>query len=340
MPINANRQHGGRKGKPMKYVAIITRNHADGTQTTIAHTINADSTQAARAELDNANAVSIRIYPSTDTTIGIMRGALMVARRTAVNAIMRQGTTTQHTIERETAAINARLHGCIDPIRINTVIAEYSGDTQEFYACAVSGLCDGVSMGLDIAGQYRLAYKTLNAHIHSQRAATEHEISTEYIVSGGGDLVAINTAIAAIIRGGDKWTAAASGNMDAGTAARLGNTIHAAMLTINPTQRRIAELLARGYSQRRIAEMTGRELATVNRNIAIMRDTIAAYIRDNASEFADTIKAAETAAAAKAAAKIMTVDRHTDASKAAAKATQAERARRYRARKAAETENK
>ena len=130
--------------------------------------------------------------------------------------------------------------------------------------------------------------------------------------------------------------------MDAETAARLGAALSAAMRTITPTQRHIAELLGRGYSQRQIAEKTGRKAATVNQNIANIRAKIAAYIRDNAPEFADMIDGAAVDTAATAAADHnRTADGRRTANGAARhsaqmKATQAERARRYRERKAAE----
>lgn len=320
----------------MNYIIIITTTDANGnTTTTTATTTATDAKQAhdnAAAMTDNA--AKIRVYPDTATAAGLARGAVMIARRTALNAIMRQGTPTQHTIERETAAINARIRGAETPERILDVVRDYSHDTQEFFAIAAAALSAAAANGKPIDEQYHAAYLELNKYIHSQRAATEYEISTEFLRDGGGDLVAINTAISSIIRGGDKWTPTDGGEMDAATAARLGQAIADAMRTVTPTQRRIAELLVRGYSQRRIAEMTGRELSTVNRNIAILRGKVAEYISGAAIEFEPLIKRAATAAAATAAANTITADRH--ANTAERKAQNAERARRYRERKAAE----
>lgn len=300
----------------MKYIIYTTTNTTDGNQTTARKTVNATDARTARMHIDahTPNGATVRVYPHTGTDVGIMRGAVMVARRTAINAIKRHGTETQYRIEREFAAINARLVGAETPERVNTVISTYSPDTQDFYSIALLGLQEGKAAGLSIPEQYSVAYRALNAHIHSLNAATEYELSTEFLTDGGGDLVAINTAIASIIRGGDKWTPTDGGEMDAATAARLGAAIADAMRTVTPTQRKIAELLGRGYSQRKIAEKTERDLRTVSRNIAIMRDKITTYMRDNASEFVHmidgnngctTIIQEETAAAATQAAASM-----------------------------------
>lgn len=325
----------------MEYIYTITTTDANGNQTTTEHTINATDARTAHnaAEQHKPHGATVRVYPSTATAAGLMRGAVMVGRRTAINAIKRQGTPTQHRVEREFAAINARLVGAETPERINAVIADYSADTQDFYSIALTGLQEGRTAGASIGEQYHGAFLMLNRYIHAQRAATEYEISTEFLTDGGGDLVAINTAISAIIRGGEKWTPTDGGTMDAATAARLGAAIADAMRIVSPTQRKIAELLGRGYSQRQIAEKTGRELATVNRNIAIMRGKIAEYIREHSPEFAQLVKMAETAAAAQnVTAHNAGADKRRTADGAARHkaAHNAEYYREYRARKAAE----
>ena len=322
----------------MKYIIIITTTDANGNVTTTTTTTTATDARQAHeyAATIATDGAKIRVYPDTATAAGIARGAVMIARRTAVNAVMRTGgNETQNRIERETAAINARIRGAETAERILTVVNDYSHDTREFFAIAAAALSAAAANGKPIDEQYHVGYVELNAYIHSQRAATEYEISTEFLQDGGGDLVAINTAIASIIRGGDKWTPADGGEMDAATAARVGQAIADAMRIVTPTQRRIAELLARGYSQRQIADKTGRELATVNRNIAILRGKIAGYISGAAAEFEPLIKQAATAAAATAAAAKNASGAYTSRT-AAQKATQAERARRYRERKAAE----
>lgn len=333
----------------MEYIIITTTTDADGNITTTQTTTTATDAKQAHDHATTTDGAQIRVYPSTATAAGIARGAVMIARRTAVNAVMRTGgNETQNRIERETAAINARIRGAETAERILTVVNDYSQDTREFFSTAAAALSIAAAQGMEIAEQYRAAYRELNAAIHAQRAATEYEISTEFLTDGGGDLVSINTAIASIMRGGDKWTPTDGGNMDAATAARLGAAIADAMRLLSPTQRRIAEMLGRGYSQRRIAEMTGRAVSTVAQNIAILRGKIAGYISGAAAEFAymvdghnggSTVRVdVATAAAETAAAHNSGADgRRTAAGAAKHKAAHnAEYYREYRRRKAAE----
>ena len=329
----------------MEYIIITTTTDADGNTTTTQTTTTATDARQAHDNAITTDGANVCVYPSTATDAGQARGAVMVMRRTAVNGIKRTGgNDTQRRIEKETAAINARIRGAETAERILSVVADYSHDTREYFSIAVTALSCAAAQGLDIAAQYDAAYTELNHAIHAQRAATAHEISTEFIRDGGGDIVAVNRAIAWILRGSDKWTPADGGTMDAATAARLDTVMNDASMLISPTQREIFKLLAQGYSQRQIAVKTGRELATVNRNIAILRGKIGDYIRATANEFAycpdghngaSTVRIdAATAAATAAACGGRTADgqrRHAEQMQA----TQAERARRYRARKAA-----
>lgn len=328
----------------MKYIIITTTTDANGNVTTTTTTAT-DAKQARdHAITIAADGASVRVYPDTTTDAGQARGAVMVMRRTAANGIKKTGgNDTQRRIERETAAINARIRGAETAERIISVVADYSPDTQDYFDIAVSALSCTAAQGMDIAAQYSAAYAELNRAIHAQRAATAREISTEFIRDGGGDLVAVNRAIAWILRGSDKWTPTDGGEMDAETAARLDDAIHGGMTVLTPTQRDIFELLARGYSQRRISAKIGRELATVNRHVAILRGKLAGYIRDTMPDFAyragahngaTTVRVDSATTAATAAAHTMTVDRH--ANTAERKTQNAERARRYRERKAAE----
>lgn len=321
----------------MEYYIAAILNTNDGEQVIECAYMDATNNYDARTQAANRypDSVTLRVYPCTDTADGIACGALMVARRTAVNGVLRTGgNATQMRIERETAAANARCMNGADAARIHVVISDYSADTQDYYAIAAAALSCAAADGLPLEQQYAAAYRELNAEIHRQRTATAYEVSTEFLRDGGGDLVAINTAIASIIRGGDKWTPTDGGEMDAETATRLGKAIANAMRNANPTQKRIAELLARGYSQRRIAEMTGRELATINRNIAILRGKVAVCMQGG--EFEELVKQVETEQAAKRAASGGRTADGARRKKERDKATQAERARRYRERKKAQ----
>ena len=313
----------------MSYTIIITT--ADGKQET--RIVDAVNAMEAHNAVTMVNGATARVYPtliddSGINTLGIMRGALLVARRTAVNTVKRGGGNTgidsgatEKAKEKATAAArrisanvcggvvdrmfamlgelnaaNARCNGATDAARVDAVMMDYSQDTREFFSVAATALWDGIAAGNDICECYHGAFIALNEYVSKQRAATVRELSTEYIIDGGGDIVAFNSAIAQIIRGGEKWTAASGAGMDGATAARLGNAIATAAATLNPTQIRIVELLGRGYSNRQIAAITGRNESTVNRNIAIIRAAMGDAMRGG--EFAPMIDSAKTAAAA------------------------------------------
>ena len=345
----------------MKYYVYVTHTttNDNGEQTTTerVHTMTADNAAAVHAAFASAHdsGATVAVYADT-ADANALYAAFTVAHKAAKKATERGGNDTQWRIRLALDGLAAGLHNAGGNVDAPRYVADHlpalHHDARAFVSEAVTGilfgynhkgrvLC-GIANGGDVREQYRAAYACVNRYIAGQRAATDKEVSTEYIIDGGGDIVAISTAIHAIIKGGDKWTPTDGGNMDAATAARLGDVLHKALQTVRPVQRDIAVMLAKGYSQRQIADHTGRAVATVNTNIAIMRDKVAEYIRDNAPEFVDMIDGATVAAAAEqAAAHNSGADKRRTADGAARhseqmKATQAERARRYRERKAAE----
>ena len=323
----------------MKYIAIITTTNDHDTRTIFAR-INAPSamdahTIAAAMPVPSGDRV-INVYPDTNDVDGVVYGALFVARRTAANAIIRGGNDTQRRIDAEFRAINARCVGG-DAARVMRVIRDYSHDTQDMFDAACLGVCDAhIRNAGNIIEQYHTAFLEMNRFVKSTKTAANNELSIEYIVSGGGEIVSISTAISTIIYGGDSWTPAACGEMDVETAARLGNVLHNAMDNCAGRQREIAEMLAIGYGNADIARKLGINPTTVLRHIAMMRRTVYQYINDTAPEFLTLIHTYDVDSAAAAA---NANNRRTDAGAARKaetdKATQAERARRYRARKAA-----
>lgn len=313
----------------MEYI-IITTNTATDEQTE--HRINVQGMHAAYEQAQQiANGNMFRVYVNTNSPDGHIDAALNIARRSAMNSIQRTGgTDTQRAIlsslDNLRSCVEYRLtagaENVAEYIMARLYEQEHSADALDFINTAALAISEQQAAGADIAEQYHAAYIAINHLIIKQRAATEHELSTEYITDGNGDIVAINTAIAAIMRGGDKWTATAGGELDEQTAAELGAAIRAAVSLLNPTQRRIIELTGRGYSMRQIAGMTGRAVSTIAQNAAIARATIAEYINSNAPQFAGLIDSAATQAAA-----VKKANRD--------KGTQAARAAAYRARKRA-----
>lgn len=324
----------------MKYKAIITTTNEHDTRTITAN-INAPSamdahTIAAAMPVPSGDRV-INVYPDTNDVDGVVYGALFVARRTAANAIIRGGNDTQRRIDAEFRAINARCVGG-DASRVMRVIRDYSHDTQDMFDAACLGVCDAhIRNAGNIIEQYHAAFLEMNCYVKSTKTAANNELSIEYIVSGGGEIVSISTAISTIIYGGDSWTPAACGEMDVEAAARLGNVLHNAMDNCAGRQREIAEMLAIGYGNADIARKLGINPTTVLRHIAMMRRTVYQYINDTAPEFLTLIHTYDVDSAAAAA---NANNRRTDEGKAREKANckarhSAEYYREYRARKAA-----
>lgn len=315
--------------------------HKDGAATT--KTVDAPTTKAAheQARADKkaaAKAEQIRVYPTTTDEsgapidIGIARGALMVARKSAAKSCERSGgTDTQYRILNElTGAKMKAEQAAAEPLGaayVFDLIARTSADSQEFFAQAYSGILDGIAEGETIAEQYHRAYIEINNYIMKQRAATEYELSNEFIQESGGALVAVNTYIARLIKGGERYTPYTDewDEMDEETADRLGAALRAAAATITPRQKQIAALIGGGLSQRAAADRLNiKSVSTVNEHITHIRKKYLDYFTENAPEFLHIIKSAEVNAA-----------KGTNESKKRRNNT-AEYYREYRARKKAE----
>ena len=238
---------------------------------------------------------SMRVYPSLDSADGIVRGALIVAYRTAINGIMRTGgNPTQWTIYRDARRITATALRNPTAAAIYGAEIDCGADVQDYISVATDALCAARNAGDDIATAYHTAYSALNDHIRGLRAAAAHELSTEYITDGGGDIVEYMDAIACIIRGGDAWTAAADdlGRLTAEDAAALGKVLHAALANCTPIQVRIVRLLAKDMSIRAIAKALRRNDKTIRRHIADVRAKVADAIRNDAPQFKRLLRAA------------------------------------------------
>lgn len=273
----------------MKYIATVT--HGNNRHDT---TVDAQDARTAHtiARQANPNADKIQVKPDTSDTIGLMVGALMVARITASNAILRTGgNATQVTIDRDLRIAQARLSGVTSAVRVVDVISGAGQDAQDFYSICQLALLNAQASGLDMAAQYDSAYKTLNTAVHAMQTAHAYEVRTEWLTDNGGNLVALNDAIACIIRGGDKWTPCAGGDLSEADAIALGDAIRDALQPLNRTLRNIARLLAIGYSQRQIATRMGTSVATVSRNVARLRKAMSDHIRMHVPQFADLLPA-------------------------------------------------
>lgn len=312
-----------------------------------------------------ALAAAVRVAPATLNTDGkpyapgMIRAALQVARKVLARACEHGGTDTQRTALQELDRVNATA------VRYDTALYSWEAsapavlgalaavghDAQDMYAAAMAGIVGGYTFpkgahkGERLGGvsdngsspreHIRAAYLTANASMNAQRSATVRELSTDYVREQGGDLVAIGTAIARIITADERWTLS-----DVAPEARVAiETIREhlprALALCRPVQREIAALLARGCSVAQIADKTGRDRRTVQRNIAIMRGTCAAYIREHAPELLPMVKAAGYDAFDTAQTAADSNKHRTEAAQARKKAANAEYCKAYRERKRA-----
>lgn len=205
-------------------------------------------------------------------------------------------------------------------------IATANAHTQDYFSvCALAAIENANATPTEKAAAI---YKAANAYTYANKAATQKETSIEYIIDGGGDIVAFGTAAAAILKGGERWQPTAAASMDTETAAALGETLAAAFELLTPTQRKITLSIVRGYSFAQTAAALGYSKAngkkTVSRHIDCIRKVYGDYIATNAPQFTALVENATANATEKAA------KRKANENKAAA-----ERMRRYRERKAA-----
>lgn len=306
---------------------------------------------------------AVRVYPATldengkPYAPGMIRAAVKIARRVMLNAVMNGGTDTQRDALRgldaaNAAAVRQDVAGATweaSAAAVLAMLATVSHDAQDAYAAAMAGIIGGYTIahgkragevyrGANVPGStpaehVRAAFLSANVYMHTQRAATVRELSTEYVREQGGDVIAIGTALARIIKNDERWTAS-----DVPAAARVNvESLRAhlprALALCRPVQREIAALLAQGYSVDAIAAKTGRDRRTVQRNIAIMRGTCTEYLRENAPEVLPMFNADKYAAQAAEAGNAVKHDNGRAAHNAAA----AERMRKLRAaRKAAQ----
>lgn len=283
----------------MNYSVFVKRD--DGTEVLIS-TVNAINTRQAHLQAQEENGKTIRVYPTTTDehgniiTYNVIRGALQVATISAKKTVDRTGgTDTQRRIANELIGVSVRA-GADDAEQYGTsyimdMISHMSYDSQDMFSYAQQGIIIAINNGADIVTQYRNAYLYINKYIMTQRGATARECSLEYTRESGGDIVAINTYIARIINGGERYTPYDNGIIDTGTAECLGAVLSGASALLTPRQKDIVKYIGRGCSQRQTAERLNiKSVATVNEHLSRIRKIYLDYITENAPEFLYMIK--------------------------------------------------
>lgn len=284
----------------MKYHVIIKNINDDSQIQTVVNAYNSkEAHEKANALKSNATDV-IRVYAILThdngdiNTYALYRASIQVATISAKKAMCNGGTDTQRTIYNSLsvcnykAGINTENNGGTDYLL--ELISRMDHDSQEYVSCAYEGLLTGLCDKLSIDDCYHNAYIYINKYIMSQRSATMHEISTEYITDNDGELIAINNYVAKIINGGDRYIPCDSGIMDSETAELLGSVLREAIAILNARQKQIVKYIALGYSQRAVAEkMKYKDVSSVAQHLQAIRKKVFDYIENNASEFLSLI---------------------------------------------------
>ena len=262
------------------------------------------ATAAARAAANRGGRAAACEHTDTDTPTE-KAAREKAARRAARQTAAARANVTQETIYGDlrriaagTAAACATANGGTAETAaayIMEKLPETSAHTQDFFSVCLLAILDTNGTPTEKAAA---AFRAVNALTRQEKTRNERETSTEFIMDGGGDLVAFGTAAACILKGGDKWTPTAAANMDTETAAALGRALAAAFALLSPVQRDVVRRVVRGYSVRQTAAALGRSVSTVQRNVENVRRVFAAYIHDNAPQFDSIITAATAAATA------------------------------------------
>ena len=290
----------------MTYIAIITHG-ADTIRTTI--TAPNARTAHAIAAGESPERATIRVYPRTTTpdgqpdAYGIMRGALAVAAKTAKNTVSYTGgNESQNAILSALVAANAKAGtaaaGCYGVEYVAQLVAGLPADAADMVSAATDGIMSAMRDGADVPEQYHAAFVAVNRLVTSLRRSHEKEVSTEYIMDSDGDLIAISTYIAAILRGGDRMAIYTDNNADA-RAARIRAVIVSGANLIPSRWRHMLALAARGYSYSQIAAKMGlKSKGTVMENIYKARAVYVNHIMETDPELLNGIDVAAVLAQA------------------------------------------
>lgn len=284
----------------MKYIAtLMGRNHKCKRGTVAATDARKAWTRAYRYfQLADHPTIRLQVRPDPSDLLGLTMAALYVAGNAAGMAVKwTGGSKTQCAIDTDLRAARARLSGVTDVTRVMQVVASMGPDAQEYYSTCQLALYAAQSRGASVNRQYDDAYKAINAYIGGLRTRHETEVRTDYVLELGGNLVAVNRAIAHIIYGGARWVEAIDGTMDNDIAAGLGIALHNALRTCTARQRDIARMLCANNSQQDIADALRCSKTAVCRNVATLRKTVADHIRAHAPQYAYLLPSAPIDAA-------------------------------------------
>lgn len=320
----------------MKY-AIITKT-ADG-EANIVKYVDALNAKTVFANMDENGAEDEKtlVIPCTvdkngnADAYGIFKCAVQVATKASKRMLDFAPTDTQRRIANELSVINAKIGASKDAETLGasyvlTLLSQASADAQDFADIAINSVMDSVSKKMSLYEQYHNAFLAINAENSKLKTRRIKEVGTEYITDNNGQIIALSSQIARILRADEKYTPSASSELSADSVEKIGNAFKAFAPTLTERQKAIFSLTARGYSQRQIQEkLRYKNVATVADHLIKIRAAFIAYAEHNAPDVLNFVSVKEVHADNK---------RRKSADK-----TAAERMKKYRERKKAEKAN-
>lgn len=325
----------------MRY-AIITKT-ADG-ETNIVKYVDALNAKTVFASMDENGAEDEKtlVIPCTvdkngnADAYGIFKCAVQVATKASKRMLDFAPTDTQRRIANELSVINAKIGASAEAENFGasyvlTLLSQASADTQDFTDIAINSVTDSVSKKMSLYEQYHNAFLAINAENSKLKTRRIKEVSTEYITDNDGQIVALSSQIARILRSDEKYTPSASSELSADNVEKIGNAFKAFAPTLTERQKTIFSLTARGYSQRQIQEkLKFKAIRTVTDHLCKIRVAFIAYAEQNAPDILTLVNIKEVHADNKK----RNADKHINNDKR--KKANAERMKKYRERKKAE----
>lgn len=303
----------------MKY-AVITKT-ADG-EANIVKYIDALNAKTVFASLNENGAEDEKtlVIPCTvdkngnADAYGIFKCAVQVATKASKRMLDFAPTDTQRRIANELSVINAKIGASAEAENFGasyvlTLLSQASADTQDFADIAINSVTDSVSKKMSLYGQYHNAFLAINAENSKLKTRRIKEVSTEYITDNDGQIVALSSQIARILRADEKYTPSASSELSADSVEKIGNAFKAFAPTLTERQKTIFSLTARGYSQRQIQEkLKFKSINAVENHLCKIRVAFIAYAEQNAPDILNLVNIKEVHADNKR----RNADKHSD----------------------------
>lgn len=184
-----------------------------------------------------------------------------------------------HTLTRihdEYRMVMGKVAGQHDVEIIQKALSACTYGFHDYVQLACTGIMDGMKERATIDACYSMGYKRISAYTYSLRSASQHEISTEYVVDANMQIISMSALTASIVKKGQN-TVSMQDNAILGSSEvlHLVNRIHDVYVKCNTTQRRIINVLRANLNidltYEQIAHKLSLDKTTIRDNIMKIR---------------------------------------------------------------------